>query len=103
MQDDFKILALKIECAQITARRNIPEVTGVGLRLTDLTFLPIQDRLTTIPTRDATREMYICKFCIAVTFGDYRAYMEHRSTHVNTILQRSKSKETESIQMFWTI
>jgi hypothetical protein len=78
----------------------MPEVTGAGLRSTDLTFLPIQDRLTTILTRDATREMYICKFCIAVTFGDYRAYMEHRSTHVNTILQRSKSKETKSIQMF---
>ena len=64
MQDDFKILALKIECAQITARRNMPEVTGVGIRSTDLTFLPIKDRLTTIPTR----EMYTCKFCIAATF-----------------------------------
>jgi hypothetical protein len=96
MQDDLKKLALKIECAQITARRNMPEVTGVGIRSTDLTFLPIKDRLTTIPTR----EMYTCKFCIAATFGDYRSYMEHRSTHVTIILQRSKSKETKSIQMF---
>ena len=44
--------------------------------------------------------MYTCKFCIAATFGDYRSYMEHRSTHVTIILQRSKSKETKSIQMF---
>ncbi len=71
---------MKIECAQITARRNMPEVTGVGLRSIDLAFLPIQDRLYTIPTKDGQRTMYICKFCINVTFDAYRAYKDHKYT-----------------------
>ena len=66
MQDDFKMLALKIECAQITARRNMPEKIGVWLRPTDQTFLPITDRLATI----TTQQMLFCKFCITSTFRD---------------------------------
>ena len=93
MQDDFKMLALKIECAQITARRNMQEVIGVGLRPTDQTFLSITDRFATI----TTRQMFFCKFCVTSTFHDLRSYNQYRSSHVTTTLQRSKSKVNQNV------
>ena len=62
IEDDFKILALKIECAQIDARRNMPEAIGVGLRPSDRTFLPIADRLVTLKTA----QIFYYKFCISL-------------------------------------